>query len=105
MRSSSAERAWSGRKPRKETENSPRMRHSRKKPMQAPEICPMTVAAAAPTTPISSPKMNTGSRMMLRMAPEPWTIMKPAGWPVVWSRRSVRNCIHIPMDRPQQMTR
>ena len=30
-----------------------RMRHSRKKPMQAPEICPITVATAAPATPMS----------------------------------------------------
>ena len=105
MRSISPERAPLGRKPRKETENSRRMRHSRKKPMQAPEICPITVATAAPATPMSRPKMNTGSRTMFSTAPEPWTIIKPAGCPVVWSSRSVKNCMHMPMDAPQQMVR
>ena len=73
--------------------------------MQAPEICPITVATAAPATPISRPKMNTGSRTMFSTAPEPWTTIKPAGCPVVWSSRSVKNCMHMPMDAPQQMVR
>ena len=73
--------------------------------MQAPEICPITVATAAPATPMSRPKMNTGSRTMFNTAPEPWTIIKPAGCPVVWSSRSVKNCMHMPMDAPQQMVR
>ena len=73
--------------------------------MQAPEICPITVATAAPATPMSRPKMNTGSRTIFSTAPEPWTIIKPAGCPVVWSSRSVKNCMHMPMDAPQQMVR
>ena len=49
--------------------------------------------------------MKMGSSTMFSRAPEPWTIMKPAGWPVVWRSRSVRNCMHMPRDQPQQMVR
>ena len=105
MDSSSREMPAWGRNPRKERANSPRMRHRRKKPIQAPEIWPITVATAAPVTPMSKTKMNRGSSTMFSRAPEPWTIMKPEGCPVVWSSRSVRNCMHMPMDAPQQTVR
>ena len=78
MRSSSAERAWSGRKPWKETENSPDA-PQQEKADAGPGDLSDDGGRGSPNHPISSPKMNTGSRMMLRMAPEPWTIMKPAG--------------------------
>ena len=59
-----------------------RRRYTSQKPINAPEIWPMTVAAAAPATPRSRTKMKIGSRIRLRMAPEPCTIMKPAGRPM-----------------------
>ena len=53
-----------------------------------PQIWPMTVAMAAPATPMSNTKMNTGSRMMLMMAPRPWVYMLSRERPVPCSRRS-----------------
>ena len=49
--------------------------------MQA-KTCPMTVATAAPATPILNTKMKMGSRMMLITAPVPWVYMERMLWPV-----------------------
>jgi len=53
-----------------------------------PQIWPMTVAMAAPATPMSNTKMNTGSRMMLTIAPRPWVYMLSRERPVPCSSRS-----------------
>ena len=43
--------------------------------MQQATIWPSTVAAAAPATPMSSTKMQMGSKMMFTIAPIPWEII------------------------------
>ena len=53
-----------------------------------PQTWPMTVATAAPATPIFSPKIKTGSRMMLMIAPKPWVYILRRERPVPWSSRS-----------------
>ena len=75
----------------------------------APTIWPMTVAAAAPATPIRGkgprPKMSTGSMTMLMTAPTPWVHMVRAVLPVDWSRRSNMTLRKRPAEQAQQIVR
>ena len=71
--------------------------------------CPMTVAAAAPATPIfgkpKSPKIMMGSRIRLMMAPVVWVHMVSRVLPVAWSSRSKVICPKIPNETTEQMVR
>ena len=49
--------------------------------MMPDTIWPMMVARAAPAIPIPKPKMNRGSRIVLRMAPVKVQIMENRGLP------------------------
>ena len=64
--------------------------------------CPITVATAAPVTPIFGaprrPKIRIGSRMMLVMAPHSWEVMLKMVFPVDVSRRSKKNCPSRPKE-------
>ena len=65
-------------------------------------IWPMTVATAAPATPMAGipkpPKINSGSNIMFNTAPMPWVIMVYMVRPVAWRRRSNR----ISPKRPKE---
>ena len=67
----------------------------------------MTVAMAAPATPMAGkpnhPWIRMGSRMMLTMAPSDWVIMVYMVRPVACSRRSHRILMNTPSVRIQQM--
>ena len=64
-----------GRKPRSFTEISGFRRLLIYMERMAATIWPITVATAAPATPMSRVKMQMGSKMMLITAPNPWVSM------------------------------
>ena len=63
-----------------------------------PQNWPMMVATAAPATPIFSPKMKMGSRMMLMIAPSPWVYILSRERPVPCSSRSYMIWQNIPSE-------
>ena len=70
-------------------------------------ICPITVASAAPDTPIfgapRSPKISMGSRIILMIAPVLWVIIVSNVLPVDVSSLSKMNCANIPKDITQHI--
>ena len=72
--------------------------------MQA-QIWPITVATAAPATPMSNTKMKMGSRMMLIMAPAPWVYMERMLCPVPCSSRSSIIWPKAPAEQPMTIMR
>ena len=75
----------------------------------AATICPITVATAAPATPIAGspkyPKIRIGSRMILMIAPVPWVNMVNIVFPVDCSSLSKINCAYIPKEKQHTTVR
>lgn len=69
--------------------------------------CPITVATAAPLTPMAGkpnrPKIIMGSRMMLVMAPSAWSSMGKIIEPVDWNTFSMQMWIKEPAQKVRQM--
>ena len=65
----------------------------------------MTVAMAAPATPMSNRKMNTGSSTMLVTAPASWVTMEAFVLPEAWSMRSMVIAPKRPKEQVHTMVR
>ena len=65
----------------------------------------MTVATAAPVTPMSSTKIKMGSSTMFTMAPRPWEYMDRMDRPVPCSSRSNMISQNRPREPQQQTSR
>lgn len=76
-------------------------------PSEAPASCPITVAMAAPATPMAGmpnhPKIKMGSSTMLMMAPVPCVNIVSVVRPVEASSFSNAICTNRPMEITLQM--